>query len=121
VTPSRRAAGSRFKPLVVLDLNDISPDALHRLIDTIDQAGHGEIADSIRRQVEPPRMPEPGLGGAVKSATRFNTASMVWLHEHGGWRAIPTGQRSMWDDLTNPTPVRDDLHLLAAGRLVAGD
>ena len=61
------------------------------------------IADQIEAQTKPPRIPEPGLWGVVEADT-----GEKFLRADGGiWRSVDTGVGRMWEDVDNPTLVRE--------------
>ena len=105
------------RPLVVLDHSHIGDalnglfSALHGFEWAIEDEHHAikELADEVERQTKPPRIPEPGLWGVVQDGFRIlvrhsATAKRPWLDAtNSNWVA--------WDEIDNPTPVRDGIEV----------
>lgn len=77
--------------LIVLDLLPYSPGILANLIESIDMAGHVSVAQSIREQTKPPRIPEPGLHGVVQARTLRGEGALQWTRYTTG-----DGYRNQW-------------------------
>jgi hypothetical protein len=111
---------THIRPLVVLDLDKVSPSG----------NGHGgsvaycienhaadqcelvkRVADQIREQHVPRRIPEPGLWGVVSAHVNGKhgpQATYKWAHAPWGWEAIGSTQATRkWEDLIDPVLIRE--------------
>ena len=106
------------RPLVVLDLDGYDtihgPEALRFLADKADKGKGGnvfariarDLADQIEAQTKPPRIPEPGLWGVVRDISGEIHVRETTDATHQ-WFAFKQQANVRWDDITNPTLIRD--------------
>ena len=123
------------RPLVTLDLENpgefvhilrgvgIEGDRNHRAADgtwvhiingSISAKRLGIIADQIEAQTKPARIPEPGLWGVVEAVVQGDDEPDHFARiPKGGsvyhWVRISDGLNYHWDDLIDPTLIRDGL------------
>ena len=96
-----------IRPLVVLDLDGIAPEAIAKALRDKDAGTNGtgwaRVAEQIEAQAKPPRIPEPGLWGVVT-----DNGDDVWVcTEPGRWTRIADGVEWPWVDITDPVLIRD--------------
>jgi len=104
------------RPLIVLDLEDprgavaqIRSYFAHQ--DDV-PAYMEQVADQIEAQTKPARIPEPGLWGVVVASSFYESTRLPYLHEDispgaAVWSSV--NGRIAWDDLIDPTEIREGL------------
>jgi len=109
------------RPLVVLDLEDYSGERAVNYLRNLAQESRDvmgnapsprgklalRIADQIEAQTKPPRIPEPGLWGVVEACVPGIPTSHWVHHEEGRWVPDTGVPFAEWDDLIDPTLVRE--------------
>jgi hypothetical protein len=97
------------RPLVVLDLHDFYDGAVDFVatLRALNSETADWLADQIEEQVKPARIDEPGLYGVVSTEDPEGLVTYRW-HSHGGWHG-EDGSIHEWDDLIDPTLVREGL------------
>ena len=69
------------------------------------------IANQIEAQTKPPRIPEPGLGSHVMAGKPDGTRAEFVRVGSRHWSEIGNGSGWEWDDLKDPTLVRDGIEV----------
>lgn len=111
-------APADVRPLVVLDLDDptLSGNYGARVTNLLDHLRRGtnvaqHLADQIEAQTKPPRIPEPGLWGVVETTFKDGRSRHGWavrrLTDGGSDWQDGSGDYHRWDDLINPTLIRE--------------
>jgi hypothetical protein len=109
------------RPLIVLDFDsDVCADVVGDLQYAVTfLAAHGlgtafiaDIADQIEAQTKPARIPEPGLWGVVEAVVQGDDEPQHFTRGPKGgsvyhWTRISDGLNYHWDDLIDPTPIRE--------------
>jgi hypothetical protein len=109
------------RPLVVLDLDGIAPEAIVKALRDKDAGTNGtgwaRVADQIEAQTKPQRIPEPGLWGVVTFNMSFDVPG---ARSSSGWavRRLTDGEADWqdgaghywaWNELVDPVLVRDGI------------
>ena len=110
------------RPLVVLDVPDprrLWAD-LGAAIEACGNSGVSDrlsaVRDHLEPQTKPPRIPEPGLWGVVKARGPLGENESPnedeWVRTDDiVWRSRVTGWGACWDQLIDPTLVRDGIEV----------
>ena len=104
------------RPLVVLDPHEANPSAstdlvLRNLVELLRademHLSSDAFADQIEAQTKPPRIPEPGLWGVVKSRGDRYVRHTTDLGQYQWSRVGGDGLAIKWDELIDPILVRE--------------